>query len=63
LPLIEKPPPPPPPPQYVTSETVVIDDFYNKTGASVGAEQLLTQLATFTIATVNLCRLPVLFIE
>ncbi len=29
-------------------ESVVINDFYTKTGALEGAKQLLTQLAAFT---------------
>ncbi len=49
-----------PPIHHASSpELVVINDFYVKPGASVGAEQLLTQLAAFTLVTVNLCRLPV----
>jgi hypothetical protein len=30
-------------------DSVGINDFYSKTRASVGAEQLLTQLAAFTL--------------
>jgi hypothetical protein len=44
---------------FLHSETVVINDFYAASGAWVGAEQLLTQLAAFTLVTDDFCRLPV----
>ncbi len=49
-------------------EPVVIHDFYTKTGAGVGAEQVITELiatelVTFTLVKNYFCRLPVLFIK
>ncbi len=43
--------------------SVVINDFYSKTGVWADAEQLLIQRAAFTQVTDKFCQLPVLLIE
>jgi hypothetical protein len=43
--------------------SVVINSFYPETGAGIGAEHLLTELAALVLVRNNFLQPPVLFIE